>query len=70
MKSSVVKCRRCKLHPAHDSWTLSACADGNKKREFKLCSQCDVDLNAMVMRFLNVPHAEVKIEKYRKERLQ
>jgi hypothetical protein len=45
---------------ARTQWNV--CADGNQYRP--LCLECDVELNAMVLRWMNDPDAEAKIEAY------
>lgn len=53
-------CFRCG-EPARFQWSI--CADGNRQRP--LCAGCDVELNAMVLRWAGDPDAEAKIAAYR-----
>ena len=46
-----LRCIRCGDRPAVHQWQI--CADGNHYRP--LCIECDVRLNAMVLRFMNHP---------------
>lgn len=56
------KCTRCGGQGFHD-WQI--CADGRQWRV--LCKPCDIELNAMVMRWAFGQEAEPKIEAYRKK---
>lgn len=54
-----LSCVRCGK-PAEYQW--QACADGLWR---PICPDCDVALNAVVLRFMRDPEAEKKIEKYK-----
>jgi len=58
-----LKCYRCRKNRARHQWQI--CADGNVWRP--ICIPCDVELNAMVLRWTGDPDAEAKIERYRAE---
>lgn len=62
-----VKCGHCHEQPATAQWSLRACAAG-RKAWWPLCEACDVELNAMVLRFVDHPMAESLLAAYR-ERL-
>lgn len=53
-------CVRCGK-PATQQWQI--CADGNLFRP--ICTECDVLLNEMVLRFARDPEVQEKIERYR-----
>lgn len=63
-----MKCAHCGEGKAKHAWTLWACADGGRKRVFRLCEKCDIELNRRVLRFFNDPAAAAKIAAYRKKR--
>lgn len=56
------KCIRCG-NPAHVQWQI--CSDGNNYRP--LCLDCDIDLNAMVLKWAKHPHAVQLSIEYAKE---
>jgi len=58
-------CIRCGK-PADCQWQI--CADGNNYRP--LCSQCDVKINAMVLRWMKHPHAELIARIYLQKKLE
>lgn len=58
-----MKCAHCQTPKAQNKWTLTACAD-NRKRVMRLCDPCDIELNRIVLLFLNVPGAAKKIKAY------
>ena len=64
-----MKCRTCGEPKAPHRWTISACADNNKKHMFYLCNQHDVELNETILRFFHIPGAYAKTLSYRKEML-
>jgi hypothetical protein len=53
-------CFRCGGKPSQYQWNL--CVDGPYRT---LCARCDVELNAMVLRWMGDPDAEAKIRRYR-----
>ena len=53
-------CARCGK-PARFQWQI--CSDGNLYRP--LCTQCDIALNALVLRWIGDPDADAKIAAYR-----
>ncbi len=52
-------CCRCG-RPADSQWQV--CADGRLFRP--ICDPCDIELNAMVLRWMGDPDAEAKIARY------
>lgn len=56
-----VRCFRCGA-PSRFQWQI--CADGNVFRG--LCSECDVALNELVLRWMGDAEVDVKIAAYRK----
>lgn len=56
------KCWRCGK-PAQQQW--SVCADGNIQRP--ICNRCDIDLNALVLRWAGDPEWQSKIDAYRRQ---
>lgn len=59
---SRVPCVRCGAK-AHHQWQV--CAD---KRYYRaLCLDCDIELNAMVLKWANDPDAQAKAEAYARE---
>ena len=59
-----MKCFRCGKKGTQ-AWTINICADGNKKREFKVCQSCDIQLNAIVLIFMGFRNWKSKIDKYK-----
>lgn len=64
----MARCAHCKAPDAPHAWTLTACADGGRKRVRKLCTACDVELNTLALAFLRIRGAAGAIERYRKAR--
>lgn len=58
-------CAHCDAKGATNRWTLTACANGGRRRTGYLCDPCDRQANAWVLRFFRVPGAEEKLEAYR-----
>jgi hypothetical protein len=56
-------CFRCGAKPSKHQWQV--CSDGNTWRP--LCADCDVELNRMVLRWMNHPQADELAETYEKE---
>lgn len=63
------QCRACGEREAETSWTLTACANKRRRVKVPLCLPCDVELNALVLRFVKLPDAEELIAAYRTEKL-
>lgn len=57
-------CDHCGLRPWTDKWDLTACANGRRKHLVRLCRPCDVELNAITLRFVRHPQAEELIAAY------
>lgn len=57
-------CDHCGLRPWTSKWDVTACAAGRRLRVAKLCDPCDVDLNALILRFVRHPRAEELIAAY------
>lgn len=57
---SRVPCFRCGAPSIHQ-WQI--CSDGNQYRG--LCQDCDVKLNALVLKFMRDPQAQIKMQQYR-----
>lgn len=55
-----LKCFRCDNRAAQQ-WQI--CADGNEYRP--ICSQCDVELNELVMKFMKMTDVHEKIQRYK-----
>ena len=53
-------CFSCGLRSAHAQWSI--CALGN--RHFPICAECDVELNAIVLRWAGVPGVREIILRY------
>jgi hypothetical protein len=64
----VTICAHCGAPRPTAKWHLTACADGSRKRTYRLCDRCDVELNRRNMKFLGVPDVAAKIRKYRQLR--
>lgn len=54
-------CYRCGSKPARYQW--KACFDG---LYHPLCSECDIDLNKIVIFYMHVPRGSAKFRAYRK----
>jgi transcription elongation factor Elf1 len=59
-----LKCFRCN-NRASFQWTI--CSDGNIYRP--ICTECDIQLNEVVLRFMKFPDWQIKIDKYKKLKL-
>jgi len=57
-------CARCG-DPAFSQW--QSCADGNLWRP--ICKQCDIELNLLVLVFMEDPDIDEKITKYRERKI-
>jgi len=55
-----VPCARCGK-PSTQQWRV--CADFNQYRG--VCTDCDIEINAMVLNFMRVPDVEKKLVAYR-----
>jgi hypothetical protein len=53
-------CIRCQANQATDQW--QTCADGNNWRP--ICTECDIQLNALVLGFMLHPSVRRTMEKY------
>ncbi len=53
-----MRCVRCG-EPAHAQW--NACADGSYR---PICKDCDIKLNKIVLKFMEIEDAEAKMEAY------
>lgn len=62
-------CAHCRLKHATDTWRVNACADGRpngtKPRVVQLCSDCDRELNRLVLQFCNVRGVDKIMAAYR-----
>lgn len=56
-----IGCVRCGA-PSSAQWQV--CADGNQFRG--LCSECDIELNRLILKFFEIPNAAQLLAKYRK----
>lgn len=58
-----VKCYRCKARPATQQWNI--CADAPGSRIYRaVCTECDIDLNRLVLDWLGDPEIEAKMRAY------
>jgi len=57
-------CDHCGLRPWSASWTVRLCANKRRPKVAKLCRECDVELNAWVLRFVRHPMAEELVRDY------
>jgi hypothetical protein len=57
-----VPCAHCG-EPASEQWSLRPCAIGTTGW-YPLCTDCDVELNRVVMEFLRLPDAEERLARY------
>lgn len=63
------RARRC-AHCGERSterWDLRPCAIGRWRR-FDLCTPCDIELNEIVVRFINAADGEALLERYRERK--
>jgi hypothetical protein len=58
------KCYKCGK-PANWSWNI--CADGNKIRW--VCTECDIALNEMVLKFFGFRQWKSKMKRYKQKKL-
>ena len=56
-----MKCFRCGRQ-ATQQWQI--CADGNQYRP--LCTECDIELNEMVLRFMGFDNVDELMQEYRR----
>lgn len=61
----MARCAHCGAQDAPNEWTLTACADGGRRRVRMLCDPCDAELNAIALRFLRIRGADRKLARYR-----
>ena len=45
-------------------WDIALCADGRRKRVFRLCVACDIALNRHMLVVMGDKNAAIKIAKY------
>lgn len=45
-------------------WDIRLCADGRRKRVFRLCHSCDVELNRHMLKVMGDKRADEKAAKY------
>jgi hypothetical protein len=57
-----VPCRQCG-RPSEHQWDLRPCALGSRAW-YGLCREHDLDLNRIVVTFLNVPNGEAVLARY------
>jgi hypothetical protein len=55
-----LRCFRCRKRQARQQWQI--CADGNVWRP--ICDECDLELNALVLRWIGGRGVEAKIRRY------
>lgn len=60
-----IPCARCEWRKAAQQWQI--CANGN--RYLGVCTECDVELNRMVLEFMgwSAPHARLLIIEYERK---
>lgn len=57
-------CDHCETRPWVHRWDLVACANRRRKHVVRLCTPCDIELNALTLRFVRHPQAEELIAAY------
>lgn len=57
-------CDHCGAQPWEAEWDLVACANRRRKHKVRLCTPCDIELNALTLRFVRHPDAEALIAAY------
>jgi len=57
-----VPCSRCGK-PSTAQWKI--CANGN--RYAGVCTDCDIEMNRLILQFMRVPHRGKLLAKYRRE---
>ena len=45
-------------------WDIALCADGRRKRVFRLCTPCDIALNRYMLRVMGDKNIAAKMAKY------
>ena len=62
------KCNRCGERGAHHKWTVHPCAldkDGKRKTiKGRLCTRCDIELNAFILSWFRVPKRRELMKAY------
>lgn len=61
-------CDHCRLRVAAHTWDLRACAAGGEVHRAELCTPCDLELNALALRYVRAPNAEARLADYAAER--
>lgn len=56
-----LRCYRCRKRRASQQWQI--CADRNVYRA--VCTECDIELNELVLRWVGDPNADAKLARYR-----
>jgi hypothetical protein len=59
-----MKCSNCGAKGFVYVWEIKLCADGRRRRVFRLCTGCDVALNAHMLSVMGDPRAKKKASKY------
>ena len=59
-----LRCSRCGAKKPQFQWQI--CSDGNLWRP--ICGECDIELNELVLKFMNDPDRKRKMKEYRKWR--
>ena len=55
-------CARCGVKPSLFQWSF--CSDNNLWRP--ICLKCDIDMNRKLLKYMNDPDADIKMDKYMK----
>lgn len=59
----VKRCQHCGSQPANRTWDMRPCAIG-RHITYRLCDECDLTLNRMVLDFFRVPNAGELLAEY------
>lgn len=61
-------CDHCQTRPWEHVWDLTVCANRRRKHAVRLCTPCDIELNALTLHFVRHPEAETLIAAYAQEK--
>jgi hypothetical protein len=62
-----MKCSNCGAKGFVYVWEIKLCADGRRRRVFRLCPGCDVALNAHMLSVMGDSKRKEKIERYQEK---
>lgn len=62
-----MKCSSCGARGRVYVWEIKLCADGRRRRVFRLCPGCDVALNAHMLSVMGDANRKEKTDRYQEK---